>query len=77
MIISNIAYITLFVGQFISNVGIFYRKGVNRSYYICFVTVHSRWTTTASWADASHLQQPRLVNNPGKPEDSSNLRNFL
>jgi len=43
----------------------FLTQGASRSYHICFVTTHSRWTTTASWADASHLQQPQLVNNPG------------
>ena len=41
MIFCNILNITLFVVQFISNVGIFYPKGASRSYYICFVTTHS------------------------------------
>ncbi len=55
---------TLFVGQFKYYVGCFYTKGASRSYYICFVTTGlgwdgSRWTTTASFADASHLLQPR------------------
>lgn len=35
----------------------------SRSNRICFVTAHSQWTTTASWPDALHLRQPRLVNN--------------
>jgi len=34
----------------------------SRSHCICFVAAQSRWMTTASWADASHLQRPRLVN---------------
>ncbi len=38
---------------------------VSRSHRICFVAAHSQWTTTASWANALHLRQPRLVNNPG------------
>jgi len=37
----------------------------SRSHRICFVAAHSQWITTASWADALHLRQPRLVNNPG------------
>jgi len=37
----------------------------SRSHRICFVAAHLQWTTTASWADALHLRQPRLVNNPG------------
>ncbi len=37
----------------------------SRSHRICFVAAHSRWRTTASWADALHLRQRRLVNNPG------------
>ncbi len=45
-------------------IGIFYLRA-SRSYRICFVTAHSQWTTTASWADALHLRQTRLVNNPG------------
>ncbi len=57
--------IALFIGQLTRNVGIFYPKGANRSYHICFGTTNSRWTSTASLADASHLQQPRPVNNPG------------
>ena len=65
LIFSKSSDITLFIGQIIYNVGIFFPKGANRSYHICFVTIHSRWTTTASWTDASHLKQPRLVNNPG------------
>jgi len=40
----------------------------SRSHCICFVAAQSRWMTTASWADASHLQQPRPVNNPRSPE---------
>jgi hypothetical protein len=26
----------------------------SRSHHICFVAAHSRWRTTASWADALH-----------------------
>jgi hypothetical protein len=37
----------------------------SRSHHICFVAAHSQWRTTASWADALHLRQCRLVNNPG------------
>jgi hypothetical protein len=37
----------------------------SRSHGICFVATHSQWRTTASWADALHMQQSRLVNNPG------------
>jgi hypothetical protein len=48
-------------------VGIFYRMA-SRSHRICFVAAHSQWTTTASWADALHLRQPRLVNNPDQKE---------
>jgi hypothetical protein len=32
----------------------------------CFVAVHLRYTCTAAWTDASHLQQAWLVNNPGQ-----------
>ena len=46
-------------------VKIFYPKRANRSHHICFVTTHSRYKSTASCADALHLQQPRPVNNPG------------
>jgi len=45
-------------------IGIFSHMA-SRSYRICFVAAHSQWTTTASWADALHLRQSRLVNNPG------------
>jgi len=40
----------------------------SRSHRICFVASHSQWTATASWADALHLLQPRLVNYPGLSE---------
>ena len=56
--------LSFFVARFKSNVGIYYPKGANRSYNICFVMIHLRWITTASWIDASQLQQPRPVNNP-------------
>ena len=38
----------------------------SRSHRICFVAALSRWRTTASWPDALHLRQHRLVNNPGQ-----------
>ena len=52
------------VNLFKLNVDFLYPKEASRSHYICFVTTHSRWKTTASCADASHMQQPRLVNSP-------------
>ncbi len=45
-------------------IGIFTLRA-SRSHCICFVTAHLRYTCTAAWTDASHLQQARLVNNPG------------
>ena len=49
--------------SFIS-IGIF-SLTASRSHRICFVATHSQWRTTASWADVLHMQQSRLVNNPG------------
>jgi len=46
-------------------IGIFHLMA-SRSHRICFVAAHSQWTTTASWDDALHVRQPRLVNNPGE-----------
>jgi hypothetical protein len=43
----------------------FFTLRASRSHCICFVAVHLRYTCTAVWTDASHLQQTRLVNNPG------------
>jgi hypothetical protein len=48
---------SLFENKFFILIGIFYLKA-SRSCRICFVTAYSQWTTTASWADASHLRQP-------------------
>ncbi len=41
MIFCNIVNFTLFIGQIISNVVIYYPKGASQSYHICFVTTHS------------------------------------
>jgi hypothetical protein len=49
-------------------IGIFYPSGkpiLLGGWGGCFVAIHLRYTCTAAWTDASHLQQARLVNNPG------------
>jgi len=48
--------------MFIHSMSASFTLWASRSHCICFVATQSRWTATASWVDASHLQQPRLVN---------------
>ena len=43
----------------------FFTLRASRSHRIYCVAAHSRWTTTASRANALYLRQPRPVNNPG------------